>query len=49
MNRLVMGGGVKDKENIPFSCSFTLMRQLGIKTLFAFDKHFKEQRFQGVP
>jgi predicted nucleic acid-binding protein len=29
--------------------SFALIRQLGIKTVFAFDKHFREQGFQCAP
>lgn len=29
--------------------SFTLMRRLGIKTAFTFDKHFREQGFQCIP
>ena len=29
--------------------SFALMRQLGIKAVFAFGKHFREQGFQCVP
>jgi len=29
--------------------SFDMMRRLGIKTVFAFDKHFKEQGFECLP
>ncbi|MBI5232956.1 MAG: ribbon-helix-helix protein, CopG family [Deltaproteobacteria bacterium] len=29
--------------------SFEAMRRLGIKTVFAFDQHFKEQGFQCMP
>jgi uncharacterized protein len=29
--------------------SFETMRRLGIKTVFTFDEHFKEQRFQVIP
>lgn len=29
--------------------SFDIMRQLGIKSLFAFDRHFKEQGFECIP
>lgn len=29
--------------------SFDIMRRLGIKTVFAFDRHFKEQGFECVP
>lgn len=29
--------------------SFDMMRRLGIKTAFAFDKHFKEQNFEIIP
>ena len=29
--------------------SFEVMRNLGIKTIFAFDPHFAEQGFQGIP
>ncbi len=29
--------------------SFDMMRRLGIKTVFAFDKHFKEQGFECSP
>ena len=29
--------------------SFEVMRRLGIKTVFVFDQHFKEQGFQCVP
>ena len=29
--------------------SFNLMRHLGIKSAFAFDRHFKEQGFECVP
>ena len=28
--------------------SFSLMRKLGIKTVFAFDRHFKEQGFECI-
>jgi len=29
--------------------SFDIMRRLGIKTVFAFDRHFKEQGFECIP
>ncbi|MFH1260242.1 MAG: PIN domain-containing protein [Elusimicrobiota bacterium] len=29
--------------------NFDFMRQLGIKTVFAFDKHFKERGFECIP
>jgi len=29
--------------------SFEIMRRLGVKRVFAFDKHFKEQGFQCLP
>jgi predicted nucleic acid-binding protein len=29
--------------------SFNIMRRLGIKSAFAFDRHFKEQGFECIP
>jgi len=29
--------------------SFDIMRRLGIRTVFAFDRHFKEQGFECIP
>ena len=47
----VMGvlAAAKRKLSLVDCVSFDIMRQLGIKSVFAFDRHFKEQGFNCVP
>jgi predicted nucleic acid-binding protein len=47
----VMGVLAAAKRNLSLvDCvSFDVMRQLGIKSVFAFDRHFKEQGFECIP
>lgn len=44
----VLSAGKKKVSLVDF-VSFDVMRRLGIKTAFTFDKHFKEQGFTCVP
>ncbi|MBI4690471.1 MAG: PIN domain-containing protein [Nitrospirae bacterium] len=39
----------KRKLSLVDCVSFEIMRNLGIKTVFAFDPHFKEQGFNSIP
>ena len=47
----VMGvlSAAKRKLSLVDCVSFDIMRQLGIKSVFAFDRHFKEQGFECIP
>jgi predicted nucleic acid-binding protein len=47
----VMGvlAAAKRKLSLVDCVSFDVIRQLGIKSVFAFDRHFKEQGFECVP
>jgi len=47
----VMSMLAADKKRLSLTdcISFNMMRRLGIKSAFAFDRHFKEQGFECVP
>lgn len=47
----IMGMLASDRKRLSLvDCvSFDIMRRLGIKTAFTFDRHFKEQGFECIP